>query len=161
MIPLSVIEDYRTDQSEGMRNLITWFLNLVRQLGALQQTDADRHERTASRTGHRNDNRDRSFRARYGDVTLTKPQFPYARVVCASQARMSTRTRAPVSVTGVPAPLHVRVMCHVFPSWGYRIHCLYTRNMCMRASGLDCDGSRSSRIVTSGNDLPSDRPTRK
>ncbi len=43
MIPLSCIEDYRTDQSEGMRCVITWFLNLVMQLEVLQQTGADRH----------------------------------------------------------------------------------------------------------------------
>lgn len=36
MIPLSVIEDYLTDQPEGMRSLITWFLNLVMQMEALQ-----------------------------------------------------------------------------------------------------------------------------
>lgn len=75
MIPLSVIEDYLSDQSEGMRNLITWFLNLVMQLEALHQAGADRHERTETRTAHRNGTRDRSLRTRYGDVTLTKPQF--------------------------------------------------------------------------------------
>jgi transposase-like protein len=75
MIPLSVIEDYLSDQSEGMRNLITWFLNLVMQLEALQQAGAERHERTETRTAHRNGTRDRSLRTRYGDVTLTKPQF--------------------------------------------------------------------------------------
>lgn len=36
MIPLSIIEDYLSDQSEGMHAVITWFLNLVMQLEALQ-----------------------------------------------------------------------------------------------------------------------------
>jgi len=75
MIPLSAIDDYLNDQSEGMRNLVTWFLNLVMQLEALQQAGADRHERTETRTAHRNGTRDRSLRTRYGDITLTKPQF--------------------------------------------------------------------------------------
>jgi len=58
-----------------MRNLTTWFLNLVMQLEALHQAGADRHERTATRTAHRNGTLDRSLRTRYGDYTLTKPQF--------------------------------------------------------------------------------------
>lgn len=44
----------------------------VMQLEALQQAGADRHERTATRTAHRNGTRDRSFVTRYGDITLSK-----------------------------------------------------------------------------------------
>ncbi len=73
MIPLSVIKDYRTDQSGRMRNLMTWFLNLVMQLKTLQQAGADRHERTETWTAHRYGTRDRSLRTRYGDITHTKP----------------------------------------------------------------------------------------
>ena len=72
MIPLSCIEDYLTDQSEGMCAVITWFLNLVMQLEALQQAGADRHERTATWTAHRNGTRDRTLVTRYGDLVLTK-----------------------------------------------------------------------------------------
>jgi putative transposase len=75
MIPLSVIDDYLTDESEGMRNLITWFLNLVMQLEGLHQAGAERHERTATRTAHRNGTRDRSLVTRYGELTLSKPQL--------------------------------------------------------------------------------------
>lgn len=75
MIPLSIIEDYLSDQSEGMRAVITWFLNLVMQLEALQQAGADRHERTPTRTAHRNGTRDRSLVTRCGNVVLSKPQF--------------------------------------------------------------------------------------
>ena len=75
MIPLSIIEDYLSDQSEGMRAVITWFLNLVMQLEALQQAGADRHERTPPRTAHRNGTRDRTLVTRYGDLVLAKPQF--------------------------------------------------------------------------------------
>jgi len=75
MIPLSIIEDFLTDQSEGMRAVITWFLNLVMQLEALQQAGADRHERTPTRTAHRNGTRDRTLVTRYGDLVLAKPQF--------------------------------------------------------------------------------------
>ena len=91
MIPLSVIEDYLADQNDGMRTVITWFLNLVMQLEALQQAGADRHERTETRTAHRNGTRDRSLRTRYGDITLTKPQFrerPFETTVFGRYARV-------------------------------------------------------------------------
>jgi transposase-like protein len=75
MIPLSFIEDYLSDKDEGMRSLITWFLNLVMQLEASQQVGANPYERTSTRNCHRNGSRSRSLTTRYGDVTLTKPQF--------------------------------------------------------------------------------------
>ena len=75
MIPLSFIEDYLSDKDEGMRSLITWFLNLVMQLEAYQQVGANSYERTSTRNCHRNGSRSRSLTTRYGDVTLTKPQF--------------------------------------------------------------------------------------
>ena len=58
-----------------MRSLITWFLNLVMQLEAHQQAGANPYERTSARNCHRNGSRSRSLTTRYGDVTLTKPQF--------------------------------------------------------------------------------------
>ena len=75
MIPLSFIEDYLSDKDEGMRSLITWFLNLVMQIEAHQQAGANPYERTATRNCHRNGSRSRSLTTRYGDVNLTKPQF--------------------------------------------------------------------------------------
>ena len=91
MIPLSCIEDYLSDQSEGMRGVITWFLNLVMQLEALQQAGADRHERTPARTAHRNGTRDRTLVTRYGDLVLAKPQFrerPFETQVFGKYARV-------------------------------------------------------------------------
>ncbi len=35
-----LIEDYLVDRNEGMKNLITWFLNQVMQQGALNQIKA-------------------------------------------------------------------------------------------------------------------------
>ena len=75
MIPLSCIEDYLSDQNEGMRSLITWFLNLVMQLEALQQAGAEVYERTDARVCHRNGSKDRSLVTRFGDISLKKPQF--------------------------------------------------------------------------------------
>lgn len=97
MIPLSIIEEYLSDQSDGMRGLITWFLNQVLLLEALQQAGADRRERTATRTSYRNGSPDRSLKTRYGDLILTKPQFrekPFETQVFGRYARVE---KAPVN----------------------------------------------------------------
>ena len=91
MIPLSIIEDYLSDQSEGMRSLITWFLNLVMQLEALQQAGAEAYERTDTRLCHRNGSKDRSLVTRFGDISLKKPQFrekPFETQVFGKYARV-------------------------------------------------------------------------
>ncbi len=51
---LSFITDYLYDQEDGIRQLITWFLNLVMEEEALLQCGAQRHERTDSRVASRN-----------------------------------------------------------------------------------------------------------
>lgn len=48
MIPLELVQDYFNDNEEGMRKLLTWFLNLVMQIEALHQVGADPYERTES-----------------------------------------------------------------------------------------------------------------
>ena len=75
MISLSIIDVFFSDRSEGMRSLITWFLNLVMQLEALQQAGDEAYERTDSRLCHRNGSKDRSLVTRFGDISLKKPQF--------------------------------------------------------------------------------------
>ena len=45
----SFIEDYLVDKEDGIRQLLTWFLNLVMEEEALLQTGAQRYERTDSR----------------------------------------------------------------------------------------------------------------
>jgi len=75
MVSLPCIGDYLSDKDEGMRNRITWFLNEVMQTKANHQAGANPYERTAARNCHRNGTRSRSLTTRYGDVTLTKPQF--------------------------------------------------------------------------------------
>ena len=49
MIPLELIEDYLIDQDEGVKRLLTWFLNLVMQNEALEQLGAERYQRTQTR----------------------------------------------------------------------------------------------------------------
>ncbi len=75
MDPLALIEDYLSDQENGMKNLITGFLNQVMLQEALQQAGAAQYERTDARKAHRNGYKDRSLKTRYGETILRKPQF--------------------------------------------------------------------------------------
>ena len=71
----SFIKDYLVDQEDGIRQLITWFLNLVMEEEALLQAGAQRYERTASRKGSRNGYKPRTLLTKYGELELLKPQF--------------------------------------------------------------------------------------
>jgi len=75
MDPLALIEDYLSDQENGMKTLITWFLNQVMLAEALQQAGAAQYERTDARKAHRNGYKDRTLKTRYGETVLRKPQF--------------------------------------------------------------------------------------
>jgi len=75
MIPLELLEDYLIDQDDGLKKLLTWFLNLVMQLEAIQQSDAEPYQRIDSRKAHRNGYKERSLKTRVGEIRLKKPQF--------------------------------------------------------------------------------------
>jgi len=75
MDPLALIEDYLSDNENGMKTLITWFLNQVMLAEALQQAGAAQYERTDARKAHRNGYKDRTLKTRYGETVLRKPQF--------------------------------------------------------------------------------------
>jgi transposase-like protein len=75
MIPKQLLEDYLVDQKDGLKQLLTWFLNLVMQLEALQQVGAEPYERAESRKAQRNGYKERSLKTRSGELKLKKPQF--------------------------------------------------------------------------------------
>lgn len=75
MIPNEFLEDYLYDQEDGLKKLLTWFLNLVMQLEAMEQIDAEPYERVESRKAHRNGYKERSLKTRVGELKLKKPQF--------------------------------------------------------------------------------------
>jgi putative transposase len=75
MTPNEFLEDYLIDQDAGLKKLLTWFLNLVMQLEALEQIDAEPYERVESRKAHRNGYKERSLKTRVGELRLKKPQF--------------------------------------------------------------------------------------
>jgi putative transposase len=70
-----LIEDYLIDQDDGLKKLLTWFLNLVMQLEAIQQSGAEPYERNETRTTQRNGYKERSLKTRVGELILKKPQF--------------------------------------------------------------------------------------
>jgi transposase-like protein len=70
-----LIEDYLIDQDDGLKKLLTWFLNLVMQLEAIQQSGAEPYERNEARTTQRNGYKERSLKTRVGELILRKPQF--------------------------------------------------------------------------------------
>lgn len=71
----SLIKDYLVDQEDGIRHLITWFLNLVMEEEALLQAGAQRYERIDSRKASRNGYKPRTLLTKYGKLELLKPQF--------------------------------------------------------------------------------------
>ena len=75
MIPLGLIEDYLIDQEDGLKKLLTWFLNLVMQLEMMQQIGAEPYERIESRKAYRNGYKKRSLKTRVGELKLRKPQL--------------------------------------------------------------------------------------
>ena len=75
MIPDDLLKDYLIDQEDGLKNLLTWFLNLVMQFEAMEQIDAEPYQRVGSRKAHRNGYKERSLKTRVGELRLKKPQF--------------------------------------------------------------------------------------
>jgi transposase-like protein len=75
MIPTELLEDYFIDQEDGLKKLLTWFLNLVMQFEAMEQIDAEPYQRVGSRKAHRNGYKERSLKTRVGELRLKKPQF--------------------------------------------------------------------------------------
>ncbi|MDO9325520.1 MAG: IS256 family transposase [Methanoregula sp.] len=69
------IQDYLGDKDEGLKTLITFFLNLVMQYESEQQAGAKRYERTKDRVAQRNGSKPRTLLTKLGTLTLTKPEF--------------------------------------------------------------------------------------
>jgi len=90
---LSLIEDYLVDQDDGMRKLLTWFINFVMEQEALHQANAQRYERIDSRKASRNGYKPRTLQTKYGKLELLKPQFrefPFETKVFEKYSRVET-----------------------------------------------------------------------
>jgi putative transposase len=53
MGPTDLLQDYLIDQEIGLKELLTWFLNQVMLVEALQQTGAEPYQRIDGRKAHR------------------------------------------------------------------------------------------------------------
>jgi putative transposase len=69
-IPIGLLEDYLIDQEDGLKKLLTWFLNLVMQFEAIEQIDAEPYPRVGSRKAHRNGYKERSLKTRVRELKL-------------------------------------------------------------------------------------------
>ncbi len=72
---LEFIEKYVSDNDEGMRCLVEWFLNKVMREEADKQAGCLPYERTEQRLLHRNGTKPRTLTTRLGVLHLDKPQF--------------------------------------------------------------------------------------
>jgi putative transposase len=75
MDSIELLQDYLVDQESGLKELLTWFLNQVMLLEALQQTVAEPYQRVEGRKAHRNGYKKRNLKTRVGEITLKKPQL--------------------------------------------------------------------------------------
>jgi transposase-like protein len=85
------IRDNIYDADEGLKALVTFFLNLVMQYEAEQQTGAERYQRSSTRTAVRNGSKPRSLLTKLGKLTLQKPQFrdkPFETVIFERYSRV-------------------------------------------------------------------------
>jgi len=72
---LEPIINYLVDPNNGLKLLLTEFLNTVMQYEAYQQSGTLPYERGPQRKAHRNGTRPRTLKTRVGEITLDKPQF--------------------------------------------------------------------------------------
>jgi len=79
-LPGEIILQFFQDNEEGIRQILTWFLNAIMEYEAQLQAGATHYERTTSRKAHRNGYRKRTLKTRCGALELLKPQlreFPF------------------------------------------------------------------------------------
>jgi len=78
--PNDIILQFLQDNEEGIRQILTWFLNTIMEYTAHMQAGADYYQRTSTRKAHRNGFRKRFLKTKYGTLELLKPQlreFPF------------------------------------------------------------------------------------
>ncbi len=86
-----LITEYLEENEQGMRELMTWFLNQVMDYEAEQQSGAGRYVRGSGRRAHRNGYRERTLSTRHGLLKLSKPQlreFPFRTKVFETYSRV-------------------------------------------------------------------------
>ena len=94
--PESIIHQFLQDNEEGMKQILTWFLNAIMDHEAQSQAGASYYERSSLRRAHRNGYRKRTLKTRYGTLELLKPQlreFPFETQVFDRYSRVEKALR--------------------------------------------------------------------
>ena len=65
-LPENIIHQFLQDNEEGIRQILTWFLNSIMEYEAKIQFGASYYERISSRKAHRNGYRKRTLKTKYG-----------------------------------------------------------------------------------------------
>ncbi|WP_081895220.1 IS256 family transposase [Mesoaciditoga lauensis] len=118
-IIVSIIAQYLMDDKEGMKKLVSFFLDRVMLEEAKMQVGAKAYERTGSRKAHRNGYRQRSLKTRYGTIELKKPQireFPFETQVFDRYSRVERATRNAIAesyVQGVSTRKIKEIVSHL------------------------------------------------
>ena len=95
-LPENIIHQFLQDNEEGLRQILTWFLNTIMEYEAKIQAGASYYERNSSRKAHRNGYRKRSLKTKYGTLELFKPQlreFPFKTQVFDRYSRVEKALR--------------------------------------------------------------------
>lgn len=71
----NIILQFLENNKEGMKELISMFLNKVMQVEVNEQIGASKYERKDSRIAHRNGYKKRTLNTKYGKIVLNKPQI--------------------------------------------------------------------------------------
>ena len=122
MSMVDFVKDYLTDQDDGMKAFITFFLNLVMQYEAEQQAGASRYQRTSNRTATRNGTKPRNIKTRFGDLTLIKPEFreqPFTTVVFDRYSRIEKALVNAISESYIQG-VSTRRVRHIMEAFGIK-----------------------------------------
>ncbi len=117
---IDLVQDYLTDQDDGMKAFITFFLNLVMQHEAEQQAGARRYQRTKHRKARRNGTKPRNLKTRFGELTLTKPEFreqPFTTVVFDRYSRIEKALVNAISESYIQG-VSTRKVRHIMEKFG-------------------------------------------
>ena len=117
---IDFVQDYLTDQDDGMKAFITFFLNLVMQYEAEQQAGARRYQRTKHRIARRNGTKPRNLKTRFGELTLTKPEFreqPFTTVVFDRYSRIEKALVNAISESYIQG-VSTRKVRHIMEKFG-------------------------------------------
>jgi len=130
-LPGEIILQFLQDNEEGIRQILTWFLNIIMEYEAQLQAGATHYERTTSRKAHRNGYRKRTLKTRCGALELLKPQlreFPFQTQVFERYSRVEKALQNAVVESYIQGVSTRRIREIIYPrKWRPHAHTASTR----------------------------------